>query len=955
MSLGRAPLLSLLLAACSGGSTTRTIATEAPPATTLRDGPAFAPLDLTDMDAVAPLDPRITTGTLANGLTYYVLPHAQPARRAYLWLVVNAGSVQEDDDQRGLAHFVEHMAFNGTERYAVHEIIDYLESIGMAFGADVNASTSWDETMYKLVVPTDDFAFVDTGLDILHEWAGAITFAPEEVDKERGVVREEWRLDRGVGARVYDKQAATMFAGTRYAERLPIGELKIIEGAPRDALVRYYEDWYRPDLMAVVAVGDFDGAAVEQAIQRHFADLAAPPAPRPRPGGSVPPATGTRVSIVTDPEASDESVTIYNQLAHRRESTVGDYRRTVGDGLYNSMLNERLDDLLDEPDAPMTFAGSSTSDLTRDIDAFSRSGQVKRGQMKAAVQLLFTEVLRVEQHGFTAGELARAKRRLLREIEQDARERDKRDGIEHVEEITRLFLQKEQMPGREREAEMIAAFLPTFTLAELNGLAKEWGGSENRVILVEGPARMKKVTEANVLAWIAEVERAQLAPWTDDVADRQLLPTPPAPGKVTGETTIAAIGVTEWTLSNGAKVVVKPTDFAIDEVHLDGFSPGGTSLAPDATLDSALNASAIVAQSGLGDLTAAQVDKLLSGVVVDVDTYVGELSERVRAQASAQDLETMFQLLYLKFTAPRRDETAFAAWKAQSLEWVRGWNFDPDRGFFDDLTRFVTKNHPRRRSPNAKRIAKVKLDDALAFYADRFADAGDFTFVIVGNVDLAALRPLVERYVASLPSTGREETWKDLGITYIDGVRTRTVHRGREPKAYVRLFFHADDTWSRDAELDAGVLADALDMRLFDLLREQMGGVYGVDVDGGIARRPVGRHTFAISFGCAPEAVKPLTAATLAELRRIETDGVDASILAKLREQRVRAHELNLRDNGYWLGNLSEAYEYGDDPTAFVDLAPELARLTNANLEAAAKRFLATDQYVTAVRLPRAK
>jgi zinc protease len=929
------------------------VAPQTPPA-----APAAAPAvglpDPLDLDAISPLDARVHRGVLPNGLTYYVLHHEQPEKRAYLWLAVNAGSVQEDPDQRGLAHFVEHMAFNGTKRYAEKEIIDYLEGIGMRFGPDVNAFTSWDETVYQLLVPTDDYAFVDKGLDILHEWAAGVAFAGTEIDKERGVVLSEWRLDRGASTRISDKQAPVLFAGTRYAEREPIGKPEIIKGAPHDALTRFYRDWYRPDLMAVIAVGDFDVPRVEATIRKRFGDLAGPAAPRPRPAGGVPPATGLRISVVTDPEETNETVEIYNQLAHRRETTHGDYRRIVVEGLYNTMLNERLDELADRPGSPMTFAASSTSDSTRDIDAFSRVATAKRGKLAATVTTLFAEVLRVEQHGFTAGELERARRGTLRDIQQSAKERDKRDGYEHADEITRHFFQNEQMPGREREAELIAAFLPTITLAELNQLAAQWGGEENRVILISGPKKLA-AKEADVRRWIAAAREAPLEPWTDALAGRALMPNPPAPGTIVAadDQKLAAIGAVEWTLSNGARVIVKPTAFAIDDVQLLGFSPGGTSLATDAELESALNASAIVAQGGVADLTRGQLEKLLTGTVVDVDAYIGELSERVRAQASVADVETMFQLVHLKITAPRADPDAYATWYAQTAEWVRGWGIDPERGFWDSLTRFVTKNHPRRQSPSMKRLAKVKLDQAVAFYKTRFADAGDFTFVIVGNVDLVALRPLVERYLASLPAGGRKETWKDPRIDFIPGVRERTVRRGKEPKANVRLLFHADDTWTREAEIDAGVLADALDMRLFEVLREEMGGVYGVGVSAGIDRRPRQRRTLAINFGCAPEAVKPLVAAVHAEIARIEQDGVADIVLAKLREQRVRDHELSLKDNGYWLAGIAQAYELGDDPLLLLDLDTELARITNDIVKAAAKRFLSRAQYVTAVLLPK--
>jgi zinc protease len=669
----------------------------------------------------------------------------------------------------------------------------------------------------------------------------------------------------------------------------------------------------------------------------------------------VPAADGLRIAIVTDPEVNDFSVEVDNQIAHRSESTYGDYRRTTVEQVYNAMLNERLDELGDRPSAPMTFAASSTSDQTRDIESFSRYATAKTGKLEPTVKTLFAEVLRVEKYGFGEAELARAKASVLRNIQQSARERNKRDGYEFVDEITRLFYQHEQMPGRETEADMMAAFMPTITLDELNQLAKQYGGDENRVIIITGPQKkgVKVPKEADVKAWIAAVAAEPVEAWVDTVADRKLMPTPPTPGKIVDEKTIASIGVTEWTLSNGAKVVIRPSDFAIDEVQLTGFSPGGTSLATAKQLESALNASQIIGQSGLGELTRGQVDKLLAGKVVDVDTYIGELTERVRGQASVDDLETMFQLMYLKFTAPREDKDAFATWKQSTEQFIRGYGTDPETAFWDSFTKFLTKNHPRRQSPSLKRLAKVDLDQAYAFYKDRFADAGDFTFVLVGNLDLAKLKPLVERYVASLPATGRKETWKDLKIDYLAGVKSLVVKKGTEPKAFVRYFFHGDDKWSKESDIDADVLGDALEMRLFDILREDMSGVYGVDVGGGVDRRPRERRAFAISFTCAPDMVDKLRAATMTEIARIEKDGVDDTILQKLKEQRVRTQELNVKDNGFWLGSLSDAYEFGDDPTEIPDIKPELARIDNDHLKAAAARFLSTKQYATGILLPK--
>jgi zinc protease len=945
-----AAFVLFVAAACSRGATQHEAVTTTAPRQA-RAGQAQAPMPSSFDDVIA-LDKRVRTGVLPNGLTYYVMKHGVPAQRAYLWLAIKAGSVQEDDDQRGLAHLLEHMAFNGTEKYAEQEIVGYLERIGMQFGADLNAETDFDWTIYKLVVPTDADDFIDHGLDILHEWSAKVTMDPVEIDKERGVVLEEWREGRDASARIFDKQAPVLFRSTRYADRLPIGLPEIITKAPRDALVRYYKDWYRPGLMAVIAVGDFDPESVAGRIEALFADLADPPSPRARPGGAVPPADGTRISIVVDPEETDQTISIYNLLPHRRESTYGDFRRIVAENLYHTMLNGRFAELLDKPDAPAVFAGSSTSDVTLDIDGFSRAAQVKRGRLGDAIAMLVSEVRRVELHGFTPTELERAKKEVLRGIVQSARERDKRDAEEFADEITRLFFQNELMPGREREAEMTAALLPGFTLDELNRLAQQWGGDDNRVVLYSGPSKIAPPTEAQIRGWIATATAADIGPWVDALAGKSLMPTPPPPGRIVAEREVPVVDAVEWTLSNGVKVVVKSTDFAIDRVSIDGFSPGGTSLIDDARYASALYASQVVAAGGVADLKYSDVQKLLAGVVVDVDTWIDELSENVHGDGAAADLETMLQLVHLKITAPRRDPQAFATWKSRSIESIRNWTVMPERGFFDEMTRFITRDHPRRRPPSIPQIERVDQDQVMAIYKDRFGDAGDFTFVIVGDIDPAAVRPLVEKYLASLPSGGRKETWRDVGVRLVPGVPQRTVRRGREPKAYVRLIFHGDDTWTRDAAIDAGILADVLEMRLLEILREDMGGVYGVDVGGGISRRPRSVRSFEISFTTAPESVAALKAAVLAEIARIAADGIDADYLDKLRQQRIRGHEVELRDNTYWAVELADAWDYGDDPALIVDISASLARLTSDNVKAAAARFLSTSQYVTGVMLP---
>ena len=939
-------LLSLLMLVGACASSSNPHAVQPEPA------PSAAPALTEDLDRVLGVEPAITVGKLDNGLTYYILPHHKPENRVYLWLGVDAGSVLEDEDQRGLAHFVEHMAFNGTAKFEKMEIINYLESIGMKFGPEINAYTSFDETVYMLQVPTDDDAVVDRGIEILREWAGAISFDPGEVDKERGVVTEEWRLGRGAGMRIADKQYPVLFKGSPYGDRLPIGKKEIIESAPRDTLARFYRDWYRPELMAVVVVGDIDPAAIEHKIAERFGDMTTPANARERAPAAAPGHAGTLVSVETDPEMSMTMVGILNKMPSRALRTVGDYRRFVMEQIYQQMLKARLDEIRERPDAPFVFTFVSIGDMVRGYDVFSRSAMVKEGQVEPALTTLFEEVLRVERHGFTAGELDRAKKSVLRDYQQSAIEHDKRDGSVFASEILRHFLAQEMMPGIAVELKLVEGFLPGIELAELNVLAQQWGGRDNRVILISGPDTLSKPTRAQVLAWVEAAGKREVVAYQDQPT-RPLMATPPKPGSITGEQTIAELGVHEWTLSNGVRVVFKPTDFKNDEIRLEAFSAGGHSLVPDAAYDSARFAARIVGGGGVGDLDAAALRKALAGKVAQVSAHIWELEEGLSGSASPQDLETFMQLIYLRFTAPRKDANAFAAWRSRQLEWVRNRRLDPEWAFFDDMEVFFSAGHLRRQPTTAESVARVKLDEAFEIYRDRFGDAGDFTFVFVGNIDVARFRPLVERYLASLPSTGRVETWKDVGVRPPAGIARKVVHRGSEPKSFVYLKFHGAEKWSPDAANDMLMLEEVLSIRLREVLREDMGGVYGSWESGWIARHPVERRGFTVFFGCSPDNAGKLEQAVFAEARALAKNGIGAGYIEKVTNARLRSREVDLKDNEFWSRELRTAYRFGDDPRRIIsEFQPMVDKISSDRIRAAARRYLDPSEYALGVLRP---
>jgi zinc protease len=906
-----------------------------------------------ELDKELPLDARVKKGKLENGLTYYILPHKKPENRAQIWLAVNAGSVLEDEDQLGLAHFVEHMAFNGTKRFPKQAIVDFVEKSGVRFGPDLNAYTSFDETVYMLQVPTDKPEILAKGFQVLRDWADGVTFETEEVEKERGVVLEEWRLGRGAARRLFDKQAPVVFHGSKYPDRLAIGKPEIIKGAPRDTIVRFYKDWYRPDLMAVIAVGDFAVADIEARIKSEFGSMQVPKKARPRAMQRVPAHDQPLVSIDVDPETTQSSVTIMSKMPHRPEKSARDYRRSLSERLFISMLNARLDEVKRQPNAPFLQAGSAVSTLVRTADAFRVFAMVKDDGVQQGFDALLEEVVRVQRHGFTQTELDRAKSQLFRQFQLTVKERDKQDARAFAQELVRNFLQEEAMAGPEAELAMVERFLPTFTVAEMNELAKKLTAG-SRVITVAGPPSMAKPTAEAILAAQKAVETREIKPYDDGDASAPLMAEKPTPGAVVKTTTIAEIGVTEWKLKNGVRVVLKPTNFRNEEVRLAAFSPGGHSLVKDADYDSGRYADQVTAQGGLGTFDAVKLRKALAGKVATVTARIGELDEGLVGTASPEDLETMFQLVHLSFRAPRRDENAFAAWKSREMESVKNRRLSPEATFFDEMLMFQTQNHPRMRPATPETFQKVDLDKALSIYKDRFADAGDFTFVLVGNIDPEKVKPLVETYLGSLPSKGRKESWRDIKVEWPKGVATKTVTKGTEPKSSVVLTFHGPEKWSRDADNDLRMLSEALSMRLREVMREDMGGVYGVSVSGSIRRRPRQEYTLSIRFGCAPENVDKLKDAIFAEVKALQDKGIGDDYIAKIKEQRRRAHEVNLKDNGFWLRELERAYTYGDDPKQIVDITPMLEKVSSDRVRAAAKKYVDTKQYVFGVLKPEA-
>ncbi len=919
--------------------------------------PAAVQADKYALDQKMPVDPKITVGELANGLRYYIRENREPANRAELRLVVNAGSVLEDEDQLGLAHMVEHMAFNGSKHFPKQKLVDFMESIGMRFGPDLNAFTSFDETVYMLKVPTDSPAILENSFLILEDWANGLTFDPKAIDKERGIIVEEWRLGQGADARMRDKQFPVLFRGSRYAERMPVGKKEVIESFKYETLKRYYRTWYRPDLMAVIAVGDFDRARMVELIERHFASIPVPPGAPPRPTYPVPDHDETLFAIATDKETSESVVAVYHKLPLRDQSTVGSYRQMLVERLFNSMLNERLAEITQKPGAPFLGAVSSQGRFIGSKEVYVLSALVEEGGLAGGLRALYTEGERVARFGFTATELERQKSEMMRVFENALAEKETEDSGTYAQEFSRSFLQDEPTPGIQYEYDMHAHFLPGITLDETNRLAKEWMTERNRVIMVNAPEKAGAGVpgEKELLAVLEEVKRDEIAPYEDTTTDAPLLPDMPEPGEIVSKRTIEAAGVTEWTLSNGARVVLKPTAFKEDEILLRAISAGGISLASDESLVPANTADQVVAAGGLGEFSAVALQKKLAGKAVFIRPSIGELEEGLSGSASPKDAEALFQLIYLTFTAPRPDPAVFDVIKSQLKTFLENRDQSPETVFSDTLRKTLQRDQPRFRPMTVADISEMDLQKSLAFYRDRFADAGDFTFVFVGKLDLETLEPLVRRYLASLPSQGRKETWRDWRVAPPEGVVKKSIEKGVEPKSLTAIVFSGPFKSNPGNRIAIRAAGQVLETRLRKLLREELSGTYDVAVQPSYSKIPREEYRVTIDLGADPARMDELTLAIFREIKRLKKKGPTAKEVDEIRLAESRDYETNSRLNGWWMAQLAERYRIGEDPAGMTRFPETLKLLTTKAVKEAARTYLNTKRYVQVTLYPEKK
>lgn len=905
-----------------------------------------------------PVDPNVRSGTFANGLTWYVLVNHEPKDRAVLRLAVDTGSVLEDPDQLGLAHFVEHMAFNGTAHFPHNELVRYLESVGTQFGPHLNAHTSFDETVYKLQVPTTDPAIYENGFLVLEDWAAGITFDPVEIDKERGVVLEEWRLRRGAMGRLSDAAVPLQFHGSPYAERLPIGTEDSLRTFAPEALTRFYRDWYRPEHMAVVVVGDVDPAEAEQKLRAHFEHLpATPPGARPRERFDIPDHDETFRLVFADPEMPRTQLSVGSTVDAPQPATVEAWREHLVEELGVAILEERLDALANQAEPPFLQAGAGQQRLTRERGIEQLGALVREGGATAAYEALLVEVKRLQLHGVQAGELDRAKAEKLERSETMLAQKDQTPSSARADELCRHFLQREPMPGLEREATFAAELVPTVTVEQVSAWARGFLPERSRLIVLTSPQKdgLPVPAEAELAAVEQKVAAMAVAPPAAEVPLPPLLPAAPTPGTVASrdEATLAPLGFTVLELSNGVRVLAKKTDFKDDEILFSAWSPGGESKLADADVVSARLAAQTVWASGVGQLDATMLDRWFAGRTVSVRERLGETTEGVSGSSSRDDLPAALELLHASLVAPQLTPTGWAVVKGQQTAQLANRSADPQNVFGDGWTKLVWKD-PRRQPWTVATLEQASLERMAAVWTDRFGDLSDATFVFVGDLP-DDFESQVATWLGSLPGKDRAEVSVDRGQRPAKGVLQGEVRAGVEAKARARVEWRGDlasNDW--DVRFQLGNLQDVLSVLLREKLREELGGVYGVSVSATDVYAPYRGYQVTVDFSCDPDRVEELVTATYAVVDKLRKDGPEQRIVDQEKEKRARKREEDQRTNGWWLNVVASATERGLDPLALLTWDTRNAAVTPASTREDARRWLVDANRTRLVLLPEA-
>lgn len=910
-----------------------------------------------DPNEKLPTDTAVTIGKLANGLTYYIRPNSKPEQKVELRLVVNAGSINEDPDQLGLAHMAEHMAFNGTKNFKKNDIVSFLQNIGVGFGSDLNAYTSFDETVYILPIPTDKPDNLEKGFSVLEDWAHQVTYLDDDIDNERAIILEESRLGKGAQERMFKKILPKMLSGSLYAERLPIGKDSIIKTFRHDAIRRFYKDWYRPNLMAVIVVGDITKDKALAMIQKHFGGLTNPAQPRPRTATAVPPYSENDALVVTDKEATSyQAVIEFPAYPLEKTITYGDYRKDLVKELFVTMLNKRMQELTQKENPPFVYGGGSFSGFARGYENFELYAVSGDKEPSHALQAAVEALEQVKQFGFTAPELDRAKKNMTAAFEKSYNNRDKTESSRFVDEYVKHFLEQSPIPGITTEYKIAENLLPSVSLQEVNAVADILKGDPHLFAFIMGPekADIQLPTPSELLKEIAAAEKADIKPYEEKAIATSLLPALPKAGKVIAKKNNTITGTTELSLSNGVTVTLKTTNFKNDEILMSASRYGGTS---NYALPDKYNATytiAAVNAMGYGSFSPTDLQKALSGKTVSANPFMGSTMEGIKGSSTVKDLETMFQLLYLKLTQPRTDSSLFKSYLQKNKTQLALLSANPQAAFIDTTFRVYYHDNPLApvQVPHAEYFDSIQAARVIDIYKERFGDAGGFHFVFTGNFKESEITPLIETYIASLPATKRKSKYIDQKVRPISGKKMLTVYKGADQKSLILSFFHGSIPYSEDLDIKAKAVSEVLNIRIIEELREKVQGIYGGGIYGGLNKVPYPSFQFVAQLPCGPEKVDTLLKALGDEINHIIKNGPSIENLNKVKQQWREAHKQEMKENGPWTSHLLAAAVEGENIDRFINFEKYIDQLTPKNVQEAARLLLNGKNEFTAVLMP---
>lgn len=911
-----------------------------------------------DLSEKLPIDPNVTIGKFDNGLKYYIRTNKKPENKVELRLVVNAGSILEDDEQQGLAHFMEHMNFNGTKNFEKNELVSYLQSIGVEFGADLNAYTSFDETVYILPIPTDKPGNLDKGFQIIEDWAHNALLTDKDIDDERGVVLEESRLAKGAQMRMMRQYLPELMAGSRYAERLPIGKDDILKNFKYETLRRFYKDWYRPDLMAVVVVGDIDKETAMKYLKKHFEPLKNP---KKAPERFTSPVTSRKTSkamVLTDKEATNYILQVIFPSVKQEESiTLGDYRQSLIRGLMQQVLNQRLRDLSRSSDPPFPFAQVGISGWARGYESLMGITMFGEEGPEKALMALTAEMKKAKDFGFTESELELAKKDMMSFIEKAYNERNTTESGRMVGEYIRNFLEGETIPGIENEYSYYQQLMPGIKVEEVNKTLQKWMSSTEAVFsLITGPAKdgMELPTDKELQEMVAKGFAQDVKKNKEEEVAKELLSKKPVAGKVTSVTKDAELGATTFTLSNGIKVTIKPTTFKSDEIVLEATKYGGRNGYTAKDISSADYAAASVDAMGYGDFTPTELEKVLAGKSIRVGLDVGTYTNTISGKSTVKDFETMLQLMYLKLTSPRKDKGLFDAFVKKQKMQLQFMSANPQVAFIDTLFNTLYNNNPLANPPIPKpeHYENIDMNRAMEIYNKELGTAEGYHFFIVGNVDEKIAKPLIETYIASLPKGGVAPKLVDNGLRPVNGNNVLKFYKGQDEKSLIFGYVHGEHNYSEDFHLKARALAEILNIKVIEELREKMGGIYGGGYFASVQNEPYDHYSLGLQLPCGPENVDKLIAAADEVVADIKANGPSKEDLDKVKSQWHEKHRESIEKNSYWANSLEGIMVWDRSKKNILDYDEWIDKLTVKDIQSVAKEVFGSGNSFTGILYP---